>query len=1155
MEFRILGPLDVRDGDQTVTLAGGRQRAVLALLIVNANETVSTDRIVEELWGEQSPPTAPKVIQNHVSQLRRGLGDGLLVTDGSGYRLRVDPGSLDVDRFEELLAEGRSALERGDAESAADLLRRSLALWRGAPLADVTFEPFAQAEVARLEERRLVALEERIEADLVLGRHDDLVGELEALIAKNPLRERPRAQMMLALYRSGRQSEALAVYQDARRTLVEELGIEPGRPLRDLQQAILNQEPGLDLPAVAETPLEGPRGAFVGRDAELSALLDGLADALSGRGALVLLVGEPGAGKSRLAEETIAQARARSFEVLVGHCWEAGGAPAYWPWVQSLRAHVRDTDPSLLREQLGAGAADLAQILPELRQTFHDLPDLPPVESEGARFSLFDATVEFLRRASENQPILLFIDDLHAADVPSLLLLQFLAREVGPMRMLVVAAYRDVDPVPGGPLTETVGDLVRQPLATSVKLTGLSEPEVAEYVDLTAAEIASPELIAALHQETEGNPLFVVETVRLMAIEGVERESGRAEVAIPESVHAVIARRLAHLSDECNRLLVLAAVLGRDFSLDALARLGEVSQDELLDVLDEAMTARVVSEMPSAPGRLRFAHVLIRDTLYEALTTVRRIRLHREAIKALEALYGAEPGPQLAELAHHAIAGSEFEPAVDYARRAGDRALEHLAYEEAARLYETALEALAVAAPDDERARCELLLSSGEAKARAGDTPAAREDFLDAAAIARRVDLPRELARAAAGYGGDHMWGRAGSDTRLVSLLEEAIAALGEEDVVLRARLLARLAGALRDERSPDRRNALSKEALDLARRTGSPAALVWALDGRSAAIIGPDTLDECLALANEFRDVSQRNGDLERLAYAFDHRRTVLVMVGDLRSAEIDLAKESAIVEQLRQPAQLFQVYAAKAMFALAKGELGEAEGLISEAFRFGERAMPETAIPVYRFQQYALADFQGRLAEVAPDVRDLVAAYPARVAFRSALAHTDARLGHVREAQQALDELRAGGFSALPFDQEWLWGMSLLAETAVLLDDGDAASGLYVLLTPWASLNAGDHPEGIRGSVSRYLGMVATTTKRWRLAEQHFVDALQSNERMGVRPYVAHTQYDYARMLLERAEPGDAARAEQLLESAMTLSDEMGLRALAERISARVK
>ena len=359
---------------------------------------------------------------------------------------------------------GGSALERGDAESAADLLRTSLALWRGTPLADVAFEPFAQAEIARLEERRLVAVEERIEADLVLGRHDDLVGELESLIARNPLRERLRAQLMLALYRSGRQSEALAAYQDARSTLVEELGIEPSRPLRDLHQAILNQDPGLDPSAGRGASRRGAaRSVRRPRGRACRAISMGSTDALAGHGGLVLLVGEPGAGKSRLAEETIAQARARGVEVLVGHCWEAGGAPAYWPWVQSLRAHVRDADPSSLREQLGAGAADLAKILPELRETFDDLPELPPVESEGARFSLFDATAEFLRRASEAQPILLFIDDLHAADVPSLLLLRFLARELGSMRMLVVAAYRDVDPIPGGPLTDAIGDLVRHP--------------------------------------------------------------------------------------------------------------------------------------------------------------------------------------------------------------------------------------------------------------------------------------------------------------------------------------------------------------------------------------------------------------------------------------------------------------------------------------------------------------------------------------------------------------------------------------------------------------------------------------------------------------------------------------------------------------------
>jgi DNA-binding SARP family transcriptional activator len=384
MEFRILGPLEVHDGDRAISVGGGRQKALLALLVLNANETVSTDRLVEELWGELAPATATKVVQNHISQLRRAFADGLLVTEGSGYTLRLEPGSVDLDRFERLLEEGRHALARSDAQRASDRLREALALWRGPPLADFAFESFAQTEIARLEERRLVALEERIEADLGLGLNADLVGEVEALITKHPLRERLRGQLMLALYRGGRQSEALTAYQEARQTLVDELGIEPGRPLRELHQAILQQDPALDLAAAvpaAESTAEEPRGAFVGREPELAELLAGLEDALVGRGRLFLLVGEPGIGKSRLAEELTAHARARGAHVLVGRCWEAGGAPAYWPWVQSLRGYVRDADPGALGAQLGDGVAELAQIVPELRGRFPDVPSPPPLES------------------------------------------------------------------------------------------------------------------------------------------------------------------------------------------------------------------------------------------------------------------------------------------------------------------------------------------------------------------------------------------------------------------------------------------------------------------------------------------------------------------------------------------------------------------------------------------------------------------------------------------------------------------------------------------------------------------------------------------------------------------------------------------------------
>ncbi len=258
---------------------------------------------------------------------------------------------------------------------------------------------------------------------------------------------------MLALYRSGRQAEALQAYQSARRTLTDELGIHPGAELQRLEKAVLAQDPSLGVPATAQPESEPAPSVFVGREPELAELTAGLDEAFAGRGRLFLLSGEPGIGKSRLAEELIGRARARGAHVLVGRSWEAGNAPAYWPWVQALRGYVRATDTVELRSQLGAGAADVAQIIPELHERFPDLPEPAWPDSQVARFHLFDATAQFLHNASERRPIVLFLDDLHSADAPSLLLLQFVARELGSTRVLVVGAYRDVDPVPEPPLS------------------------------------------------------------------------------------------------------------------------------------------------------------------------------------------------------------------------------------------------------------------------------------------------------------------------------------------------------------------------------------------------------------------------------------------------------------------------------------------------------------------------------------------------------------------------------------------------------------------------------------------------------------------------------------------------------------------------------
>jgi DNA-binding SARP family transcriptional activator len=1148
MEFRILGPLEVLDEGRVIALGGRKQRALLALLLLHANETLTPDRLIDELWGEGLPATAGKTLQVHISRLRRALraDDGAVVTRAHGYELRLDRECLDAHRFARLVGDGRGALAAGRPEQAVATLQAALALWRGSPFADLAYEPFAQREITRLEDLRVAALEQLIEAKLALGGHAELVGQLATLIAEHPYRERLRAQLMLALYRSDRQADALQAYQDARRTLVEELGIEPGERLRELERAILAQDPRLHLAVerapTGDRPAMSAGGAFVGRERELAELAAGLDDALVGRGRLILLAGEPGIGKSRLADELSAHAIGRGAQVLVGRCWEAGGAPAYWPWVQLLRAYVREAHHDTLRAHVGAGAADLAQIVPELRETFSDLPAPRSLEPDAARFRLFDATAELLRKASRSRPLVLVLDDLHAADEPSLLLLRFLARGLGSSHILLIGAYRDVDPSPGHALRDMLAEVTRERVTRRLELSGLTEREVARYVELTASDVALSELVPGLHAQTEGNPLFVGEIVRLLSAEGVASGSAaEAHLVIPQSIHDVIARRLAHLTAACEQMLVLASVIGREFALDALARMGDVSEDELLDILDEALTARVLSDVQDTPGRLRFAHALIRDTLYERLTSSRRLRLHRLAVEAFEGLYGDEPGPHLAELAYHSVAGRDPDNGLRYAWRAGDRALALLAYEEAARLYTIALGAHDDANSGDDKVRSRLLLALGDAEARAGNTPAANAVFLEAATIARRLDLPRELARAAAGYGSVSLWQRAGDDAGLVPLLEEGLAALSAEDVELRARLLAKLAGALRDEPMRERRDGLSTEAVELARRSGNPAALAHALSGRAAAIVGPDTIAECLTLADELRDVAERIGDMERILDAHFIRLIAYEQAGAASEWDAEIAAAARIAEALRQPTQLWEVCAARATTALFAGRLTEAEELIEQALAFGRRAQPADAIPSHGLHRYALCDLRGHPEDVAPAIGRLVAEYPARPVFRCALAHIDARRGQRAEAKRALDDLGVGDFSALPFDAEWLFAMSLLAETSALLGDTDSAAVLYRLLLPWAAFNAGDHPEGIRGSISRYLGLLAATMERWTEGAQHFENGLEMNQRMGARPWLAHTQTDYARMLHIRDGRGDRDRVRVLLHAARTTYREL--------------
>jgi eukaryotic-like serine/threonine-protein kinase len=429
---------------------------------------------------------------------------------------------------------------------------------------------------------------------------------------------------------------------------------------------------------------------FVGREAELAVLTADLDAALGGRGGVVLLAGEPGIGKTRLAEELAAAAAARGALALWGRCWEGEGAPAFWPWVQLVRAYVETGDPAALRQDMGAGAADIAQVVPAVRVCLPDLPTPPPIEPEAARFRLFDSLAGFLRAAAARRPLLLILDDLHWADAPSLAMLRFVGRELEHAGPLILGIYRHTEVDRTHPLLGTLADLTRGQHHRRLLLGGLDQRDVASFVALVAGVEPSAELAAAVHQQTDGNPFFVTEVVRLLASQGrlahTQASAPVLAAGLPEGVRAVVAERLGRLSDGCQRVLEVAAVLGRDVELRALQPASDLQQGRLLGLLEEAEAARVVAPVPGALGRWRFVHALVREVLYGSLPAGRRVALHGRVGQALEAVYAADPGPHLAELAHHfveAAAGGEdmVGRAVRVATLAGRRALELLAWE------------------------------------------------------------------------------------------------------------------------------------------------------------------------------------------------------------------------------------------------------------------------------------------------------------------------------------------------------------------------------------------------------------------------------------------------------------------------------------------
>jgi DNA-binding SARP family transcriptional activator len=767
MDFQILGPLRVTsDGRRAIALGGQKPAAVLAMLLLHPNELIPSDRLIEDLWDGQPPATAAKTLQVHVSRLRRALAEGQngdhpveIVTTAGGYMLDVDPQQIDAFRFQTLVSEGQGALAEAAYARASARLRAALALWRGEALADFAYSSFAQDTIARLDGLRTVASESAVEAELALGRHAELIPELKSLVKRHPLSERLRAQLMLALYRSGRQAEALGVYRAARRVLVEQLGIEPSSELRELERAILAQDAGIAAPSAQARPSHrraesSSRGALVGYERELGALEDLLERALAGEGALALIAGEPGVGKTRLADELAAVAGARGAEVVWGRAAVGTGAPAYWAWIQVLRALLSERDALAVRAELGAGAAELAELLPELRDVVPDLAPVERLDAEDVRFLLFDATARFLARAASERPIVIVLDDLHSADQSTRSLFEFVAPAVLDARILIVATYRDTEVAGDASLAATLTAITRATDCLQLVLTGLGVDDTTHLVEMNARIAPLPMLAAAIHDASAGNPLFVSELIRLLAAEDrlheLERET---QLALPRGVDQVIARRLEHLSEASRQTLSLAAVIGREFDVVSLAGVASAEAGELLGHIDEAVAARIVEPLPAGERAFRFSHDLIRQALHSRLAPAERCRLHEAVGLALEQRHGAHPQQALDQLAYHfseALPLGDPAKALDYLIRAGEAAADISAIPEAAAHYARAVD---VAKTSDAGAEhlCELNVRLGEQLVLLGDLHGAKAPIQEAAGLAPSVpDRVRDARLAAA---------------------------------------------------------------------------------------------------------------------------------------------------------------------------------------------------------------------------------------------------------------------------------------------------------------------------------------------------------------------------------------------------------------------
>jgi class 3 adenylate cyclase/tetratricopeptide (TPR) repeat protein len=890
----------------------------------------------------------------------------------------------------------------------------------------------------------------------------------------------------------------------------------------------------------------GPSVGVVGRETEIEALVAATKRVAHTEGTEVVLIsGEAGVGKTTLVAEAARAAFDDGACVLFGHCEEDLSIP-YRLFSEALGQYVTYAPEEQLLDHVATYGSDLVRLVPALASRLPDLPPSTATDADTERYLLFGSVVGLLATVSQRQPVVLVLDDLQWADKGSLLLLRHVVSAENPMRVLVFGTYRDSELSYSHDLLDILGALHRNSGVTRIELSGLDDTGVVSLMEAAAGHALDEtgvDLAHAVYRETDGNPFFVSEVLRHLTETGSIYQDGGGrwvtvasleDTALPDSVRVVIGGRVGRLSQDAQRVLSQAAVIGQEFDLDVLARSTGTSEDDLLDVLDNATAVSLVREQPEEPGHYRFAHALIRRTLYEDLGPTRRARAHRRVGEALEELCGDRPGGRVGELAHHWFSATQpvdVSKAIEYSRQAADASLAALAPDEAVRYFSQAIQLLGQHTESNPLLEVDLLIGLGSAQRQAG-VPVFRETLLDAAGRAGALGATDRMVEAALANNRGLFSSLGVVDDEKVKVLETVLDTMSPDDSSKRALLLATLCNELTHTRTLEKRQALANSAKDMARRLADHATVVQVLNLVEQPLEVPPTLEQRVVDATEALGLAETLGDPNHLYWATVYRRISAMAGGNIEIPTQCLAQARSLSDRLRQPILMWVTAFHEAAQALLLGDPERADTLATEALEIGTECGQPDAVSFYGSQLIIVRHQQGRLGEMIPIV-EAVAAETGMAGYSAALAA--AYLDADRDRALALlEDGTATGFNE-PMRIGWTETITAFAQVSIELHHSKSASLLFDLFAPYRN------QMGFNGlmplePMAMYLGSLASVLGRYDQAEAYFIASSEFSDRMGAKFSAARTDLSLGRMLLQRQAAGDAERARGLLTRAQT-------------------